>query len=136
MRTTLSLANLAARAVLEVGIVAATAWYGYTLAGDTPTRLALAVLVPLAVFGFWATVDFRFAGRRGETLRLLQELVVTAVASGALYESGHHILAGALLALSVVHHAAVYLLGERLLKPHPASHAAPENAQPILARSE
>ncbi len=109
--------NVVARAVLEVGIVAALASWGWSVAGSGSLRLALAVLAPLLVFGFWGAVDFRFAGRYAEGLRLVQEMGVTLLAAAALYASAHPLLGELLLTVSVLHHAAVYLLGERLLKP-------------------
>ncbi|MGN6576393.1 MAG: DUF2568 domain-containing protein [Nocardioides sp.] len=114
------MSNVALRGLLEAGIVAALALWGWTTAGSTPQRLALAILAPLLVFGFWGAVDFRFAGRRAEALRLTQELAVTLLAAAALDSAGHPMLAVILLAVSVVHHAAVYMLGERLLKPRTA----------------
>ncbi len=114
---TLSMANVALRGLMEAGIVAAFTSWGWTATGSTPLRLTLAVLAPALMFGFWGAVDFRFAGPYAEALRLTQELVVTLLAAAALNSSAHPVLAGLLLALSLVHHAAVYLLGERLLKP-------------------
>lgn len=113
----LSLTNVAARGTLEAGIVAAFGYWGYTIGSNMPTRILLAILVPAIMFGFWGAVDFRFAGTHAEPLRLTQELAVTALASAALYATGHHALAWLLLGLSILHHAAVYLLGESLLKP-------------------
>ena len=120
MRRALSLTNVALRGLLETCIVVTFAYCGFTVTSDPATRLVLAVLAPLVVFGFWGAVDFRFAGRHAEVLRLTQELAVTILASAALYGTDHHVLAWLLLLLSLVHHTAVYLLGERLLKPQTA----------------
>jgi hypothetical protein len=111
----LSLANVVARGVLEAGIVAALGYWGFTAGPAGPGRVVLAILAPACVFGFWAVVDFRSAGSHAEALRLAQELAVTAVAGAALYTAEQPVLAWLLVGLSVVHHAAVYLLGERLL---------------------
>lgn len=120
MHKTLSLTNVALRGILETGIVAAFAYWGYTVGPSPALKILLAVAAPLVMFGFWGAVDFRFAGRHAETLRLLQELAVTLLACAALYTTGQPLLGSALLALSLLHHVAVYLLGERLLKPQPA----------------
>lgn len=120
MHRILSLSNVALRALLETGIVAAFAYWGFTVTDNTTARLLLAVLTPLIAFGFWGAVDFRFAGRHAEALRLSQELSVTVLACAVLYTHSHHRLAWLLLLLSLVHHVAVYLLGERLLKPQTA----------------
>ncbi len=123
MHRALSLANVALRALLETGIVAAFAYWGFSATTNTAMRLVLAVVTPVVAFGFWGAVDFRFTGRHAEPLRLIQELAVTILASAALYRTDHHLLAWLLLALSAIHHAAVYLLGERLLKPQSATPA-------------
>lgn len=115
----LSLTNVAARGVLEASIVAALAGWGYATGDSALTRGVLAVLAPAIVFGFWGAVDFRFAGRHAEWLRLVQELAVSVLASLALYSVQHHELAWLLATLSIAHHVAVYLLGERLLKETP-----------------
>ncbi len=117
LRGTLSMANVALRGVLEAGIVVAFATWGWSADGGTPVRTTLAVLAPVLAFGFWGAVDFRFAGRHAEALRLTQELAVTLLAATALYAVAHPVPAALLLAVGVVHHLAVYLLGERLLRP-------------------
>jgi hypothetical protein len=50
-------------------------------------------------------------------MRLLQELVVSGLAALPFYAASQHVLGWALAVLSIGHHALVYLLGERLLKP-------------------
>jgi hypothetical protein len=114
---TLSLTNVVLRAMLETCVIATFAYWGYTATTSTTARLLLAILAPVLVFGFWGAVDFRFVRRHAEPLRLTQELAVTLLASYALYTNSHHRLAWLLVLLSLVHHIAVYLLGERLLKP-------------------
>ncbi len=113
------MANVALRGVLEAGIVAALALWGWAASDNVALRTCLAILAPLLGFGFWSAVDFRFAGRRAELLRLGQELAITLLAAAAVYGT-HPVLAALLLAISVIHHLAVYLLGDRLLKPRAA----------------
>jgi hypothetical protein len=106
---------LALRVSLETGIVAALAYWG-AKTGSTPVaRVALGVGAPLVGFGLWGAVDFRQAGRLAEPLRLLQELVISALAAAALYGAGSHALGLALALLSVGYHALLYAQGERLL---------------------
>lgn len=116
MRKRLSRINLALRALMELGIVLGLGYWGYQTGGAGLARILLAVGVPLLVFAFWGLVDFRQAGRHAEMLRLLQELIVSGLAAAAVYRAGQPTLGLALAVLSVVHHAMVYALGEKLLK--------------------
>ena len=111
--------TLTLRVTMEAGIIAALAWWGYHI-GPTTTKIALAVAVPAAGFGFWGAVDFRQAGRLAEPLRLAQELAVTGLAAAALYAAGQHLFGWALGVTSAAYHALVYASGGRLLKPRPA----------------
>lgn len=101
---------------MELGIIAAMAYWGYRFGESTGTRLLWGIGAPLLAFGFWGLVDFRSAGPRAEPLRLIQELVISGAAAVALYASGQHALGWALGGLSIVHHALVYLLGDTLLE--------------------
>jgi hypothetical protein len=112
--------TLALRVAMEAGIIAALAWWGYHAGPTTPAKIALAVAVPAAGFGFWGAVDFRHAGRLAEPLRLAQELVISGLAAAALYAAGQHLLGWALAGTSVAYHTLVYASGGRLLKPPPA----------------
>lgn len=67
-------------------------------------------------FGCWGPVDFRRAGSMAEPLRLIQELVVSAVAALAWHITGATILGSMMALLPLVHHALVYLSGGTLLK--------------------
>jgi hypothetical protein len=109
-------ANLTLRALMEAGIIVALGWWGYHTGGSTETRVLRAFVVPILGFGFWGLVDFRWAGRFAEGLRLTQELAVSGVAAVAWYAAGQHVLGWALAVVSVVHHVLVYVSGERLLK--------------------
>ncbi len=114
--TALESINLALRALMEAGIVLGLGYWGWHEGRSTFTRVLLALAVPTAGFGFWGAVDFRGAGRAAEGLRLAQELAVSGLAAVALYVAGARALGWALGAVSVVHHALVYLTGGRLLK--------------------
>jgi len=108
--------NVALRALMELGIVLALAVWGYHAGAAPATRVLLAGLAPLLGFGLWGAVDFRWAGRLGEPLRLLQELLLTALAAAALAAAGHPVWGWGLAAASALHHAMLYALGQRLLR--------------------
>ncbi len=101
---------------MELGIIAAVAYWGYRFGESTGTMLLWGICAPLLVFGFWGLVDFRNAGFMAEPLRLIQELVISGGAAVALYLSGQHVLGWALGVVSIIHHALVYVLGDTLLK--------------------
>ncbi|MGH7582736.1 MAG: DUF2568 domain-containing protein [Gemmatimonadales bacterium] len=103
--------NLILRAIMELGVICGLAWWGYRVGG-----VLLAVAAPVVGFGFWGAVDFHHAGRAAEALRLIQELVISGLAAGALYVAGAHVLGYALASVSVAYHALVYIAGNRLLK--------------------
>ena len=91
--------------------MAGLAFWGYQAAGIIP-----AIAAPLVGFGLWGFVDFRQVGQLAEPLRLGEELVISGLAASAWYLAGQHLLGLALAALSVIHHALVYLLGDKLLR--------------------
>jgi len=108
--------NVALRGAMEMGVIAALAWWGYAAGGPGPRGWGLAVLAPAVGFGIWGAVDFRTAGAAAEWLRLAEELAISGLAAYALYRTGQTRWALALAAASAGHHALVYALGQRLLK--------------------
>lgn len=108
--------NLTMRWILEAGIVLAFGLWGYHIGESKSIKLLLSVIVPLLGFGFWGLIDFHQFGRYSEWLRLIQELLISALATVALYVIGAHILGYILMLFSIIYHTTVYLLGERLLK--------------------
>ena len=108
--------NLALRALMEVGIVVALGYWGFTTGSSTGEKLLLGIGAPVIGFGFWGLVDFHKAGSWAEPLRLIEELVISGLAAVALYVAGAEALAWALGLVSIVHHVLVYLLGGTLLK--------------------
>jgi Protein of unknown function (DUF2568) len=108
-------ANLALRATMEAGVVAGLGYWGYHTGSGWHGRAALAVVAPLAGFGFWGLVDFHRAGRYAEALRLCQEMAVSGLAAAALYVAGQRYLGLGLGLLSVAYHALVYVQGGALL---------------------
>lgn len=116
MKTTLIWLNIALRGIMEAGIVLALGIWGYQIGNSQITKILFAVMAPAIGFGFWGAVDFHQFGKFSESLRLIQELVISGLATLALYVAGIHSWALILALFSIVHHVLVYSLGERLLK--------------------
>lgn len=107
--------NVGLRAVMELAIVIALAWWGYHVSEGTE-RYVLAILAPAVGFGIWGAIDFRNMGTHAERLRLLEELAISFLAAAAWYVAGEEALGIGLATLSIVHHALAYLLDERPLR--------------------
>ena len=126
--------TLVLRVLMEAGIVAAFAYWGYQAGAGTGMKILLAAGAPALGFGFWGAVDFHQAGRLAEPLRLLQELAISGLAAAAVYAAGQHLLGWVLGLLSAVYHALVYLQGGRLLKhrSNPDARATPAPGAPAV----
>ncbi len=109
--------NLTLRALVEFGVVAGFAYWGIRTGDSTLGKVVLGIAAPAVGFGVWGAVDFRGAGNHAETLRLIEELAISALAAVALAVAGSPLLGALLALLSIAHHALVYLLGQRLLEP-------------------
>ena len=108
--------NLGLRALMEVGIIVALGYWGYKTGDSAPLKILLSIGAPLVGFGFWSLVDFRQAGSLAETLRLLQELVISGSAAMAWYITGAETMGWILGGISLIHLVLIYALGARLLK--------------------
>jgi hypothetical protein len=108
--------NLALRAIMELGIVLALAYWGFQTGNNLGMKILLGIIAPLIGFGFWGAIDFHQAGNMAESLRLIEELLISGLAAFALYVVGQHTLGWAFAALSIIYHLLVYLSGGRLLK--------------------
>lgn len=108
--------NTAIRALMELGVVVGFGFWGFKTGNSTFSKILLGIGTPMLGFGFWGLVDFRRAGSLSEPLRLIQELTITGLAALALYVAGARAWGLALVTISIVHHALVYLLGGTLLK--------------------
>jgi hypothetical protein len=109
-------ANVILRGLMETAVVAGLAYCGYKSGNQAFWKISLAVLFPVIGFGFWGIVDFHRLKKHAETLRLVQELLITGLIAAALIALGARTAGWILVALSVLHHSLNYLLGERLLK--------------------
>ena len=116
MKSALVWINVALRGIMELGVVLGFGYWGYYIGNSIGMKIFLAILVPVAGFGFWGLVDMHQFGRMSEPLRLIQEMVLSGLAALAFYMAGAHLFCWLLASLSVLHHALVYSLGERLLK--------------------
>ena len=101
---------------METGIVAAFAYWGYQTGQTLAIKILLAIGAPLVGFGIWGIIDFHQAGRIAESLRLIEELIISGLAALALYAARQPALGWALGVISIVYHALVYMSGGRLLK--------------------
>jgi hypothetical protein len=108
--------TLVLRVTMEVGIIAALAYWGVQTGAATPTKALLGIAAPLVGFGIWGLVDFRGSGALAEPLRLGEELVISGAAALAAYTAGAQTLGWLLGVLSIVYHALVYVAGDRLLR--------------------
>ena len=116
MTSKLKTFNLALRGIMEIGIVAGLAYWGFHNGQNTTMKILLGIGAPLIIFGFWGSYDFHNFGKWSELLRLIQELVLSGLAAIAIYATGQHFLGLTLILLSFLHHTLVYLFGETLLK--------------------
>jgi Protein of unknown function (DUF2568) len=112
-------AALALRGIMEAGVVAGMAQWGYHTGRPHGMSILLAIVSPVVVFGFWGLVDFHWLGRPAEAVRLVQELAITGLVAAALIVSGQPMFGWALAIVSVVHHALLYANGDRLLPDRP-----------------
>jgi Protein of unknown function (DUF2568) len=108
--------NVGLRAVVEAGVVLGLGYWGFQTGSSAVSKSALAIGVPTVAFGIWGVVDFHQAGRWAEPLRLIQEFAISGLAALAVFSAGQPALGLVLGVATVVHHALVYLLGDRLLK--------------------
>jgi len=75
--------NVGLRALMELGIVIALGYWGYSVGNSIPMKILLAIAAPTIGFGFWGLVDFHNAGSLAEPLRLIQELVIAGLEAAA-----------------------------------------------------
>lgn len=103
---------LAAFFLLELVAFASFGYWGYHAGAGKAFGVLLAAAVPLAVAVLWgmflspkaSVAAFAYSARTA------LKFIVFALASAALFASGHHALGAALLASSVVLVSAVFLL--------------------------
>ena len=92
MTSKLKTINLVLRGIMETGIVAGLAYWGFHTGQNTTMKTLLCIGTPMLVFGFWGSYDFHNFHKWSETLRLVQELLLPGLATIAIYISGLHFL--------------------------------------------
>lgn len=101
--------NMALRLVLEIAALLAVGWWGFTTTPNWLLRIALGLLLPLAMAAAWGV--FRMANDGGAPiveiggqLRLLLEVVYFAIALAALLGLGRQDLAIGFALVLLVHY--------------------------------
>lgn len=101
---------------MELGVVVGFGYWGYEIGTNTILKILLAICIPVLGFGFWGFFDFRNFGKMSESLRLIQEIVISLLAAAAFYSTRQYFFGWLLAIISIIYHILVYILGERLLK--------------------
>ncbi len=103
--------NLALRFALELGALAAAAYFGATISTSALGRAAAGVLLPLAIALFWAAfVSPKARFPTGSIGRAGLGLVVFLTAAGLLWNREHGTLATVYAVAAVVSSIVLYLL--------------------------
>ncbi|AGK96336.1 YrdB family protein [Clostridium pasteurianum] len=108
--------NIILRGIMEFGIIAAFALWGYWIGNRTTQKILFCIFAPILVFTFWGFFDFRKIVPNPELFRLVQELFICAIAVIALNVSGHRTLSIIMIVISSIHYILVYTLGQTLIK--------------------
>jgi hypothetical protein len=103
----------------ELLAMAATGIWGWHVGGSTPVSLVLVVLLPLLTMLVWFLFASPKATYGGPAVRPVVKVLVFGAASAALWASGHHGWAVALLVFSVAVNAAAQVPAIRALADSP-----------------
>ena len=105
--------NMALRLVLELAALLAVGWWGFTTTSNWLLRIALGLLLPVAMAAAWGV--FRMANDGGAPvveiggqLRLLLEAIYFAIAIAALFGLGRQDLAVGFILVLLVHYGLDY----------------------------
>ena len=102
--------NAALRFVLELAGIAALGIWGWTVAGDSPLRLVLAVGAPLVLIALWAAfIAPRSRSHLDQRTRFVVGSGLLLVAAAALWAAGSPTAAAALGILIVVNTALAFV---------------------------
>ena len=116
-------ANDGLRFVLELGLLVAAAYWGWT-EGHGWGRWLLVVVAPLAVAGVWGRfLAPKSDARVSDPWRLVVELLLFGAGAVALARSGQHTWAAVFGGLAALHLALTFAFGQRGTK-------TPESQQP------
>jgi hypothetical protein len=104
----LKLGNLALRFGLELCLLAALGWWGFSIGGALIVKILLALVIVVAVAGLWGVLlSPRRPVKLPDAVRLVIELVLFGLAAAALATTGHPALGAAL--------AVAYLINKGLI---------------------
>ena len=113
MLTVIKAANLGLRFALELGILAALAYWGFRVGRDTPTTVALGLGAPLLAAVVWSLFVSPNAPIRAHgPASLLLELAVFGSAATALYAAGQPRLAMAFALVAATNRVLMALWGQ------------------------
>ncbi len=95
--------NLALSFILELGMLAAFAYWGVETGSRRWLSIVLAVVIPLAAAGVWGAIMApKASAKLDEPWHTVVALVIFALASAALFATGLPLLAWIYLGLAVV----------------------------------
>ncbi|HEX9038044.1 MAG TPA: YrdB family protein [Ktedonobacterales bacterium] len=110
MITGLKGANLALTFLLELSVIVALAWWGWTTGPTLPLKIVLGTAAPLIAIGVWAMYGAPRSARRLKGLAYwLLRIVFDAAGAVALYAAGLHTTGVAFAVIAVVNCALGYL---------------------------
>lgn len=106
-------ANLALSLLVELGVIAALAWWGWTVGATAPLKILLGTAAPLIAIGAWSVLGAPRSPRRlkGQWYWLLRVLFDT-VGALALYFAGLPATALAFAAAAALNCALAYAWGQ------------------------
>ncbi len=113
MLTPVKAANLVVRFLLELCVLGALGYWGFVVGGNLFVKILLGTGAPLLAAVVWGLfVSPKAAVPLEMPLRLLPEVLVFGLAAGALFHTGHPVLAMALLILAAVNRALIFVWGQ------------------------
>ena len=107
--------TLTFRAILELSIVIAFGYWGFHFSNRDWVKIVFLFFFPIVGFGIWGAIDFH-QFENAELFRLVEELIISLIASYGLYLSNQTLFSLFLASLTIIYHILVYSFGERLLK--------------------
>jgi Protein of unknown function (DUF2568) len=118
----MTLANLAARFLLELVGIGAVGYWGYQAVDGMPARIGLAAGGVVALVAVWALVSAPKATNAiGQDVRIIIGSGVLLLAAGALAAAGHPTLAQVLAGAIIINTVLLFALGHELADALPRS---------------
>lgn len=109
MLTPAKAANLVVRFLLELCALGALGYWGFVVGGNVFVKTLLSIGAPLLAAVVWGLfVSPKSAVPLEMPLRLVPEVLVFGSAAGALFHTGHPVLAVALLIVAAVNRALIF----------------------------